>query len=700
MNFFRLVILLLLLSGGKILSQQPQRKIDSLRKVMGPQQDTARAATMLRLGWALFNVGEYKEAKELLANAHVLCGKLDFKLGSANALYTLGVLELYQGSYASSRNYFFASEKYYLKIKHELNLTSVYNSIGVSYFREGNFDRSLEYYEKSLKIDEKLNKKSGIATTLTNIAGVYYIRGNITKAFEYTFRSLKMEQELGNKSGEAGSLATIGIMYQDLKEVDKALSYSTQALKLYEKIGDKSGAANCYMNIGNNYVHQLKFEEDDSNLKKDPENDVFISKALASYNSGLPLAMELGDKSLQAAAYEGIGTIYAITKDYNKALPLLIKAYNGHTEVNDARGVCIVGNTLAKTYKVMNQLDKALEYSNKSQALAKEMMHIESMITTEKILSEIYSSKNDAQKAMEHYKRHIKLRDSVFDIEHKKEVANISAKYETEIKEKENKELTLANQVQQSKLDKNKYFIFGLVALLLLCLGVAYLIIFRNKLKHTQTRVKLEQKLLRSQMNPHFIFNALTAIESFIYKNEPREAGKYLSGFARLMRLILENSREDYVSLEKEINTLEHYLNLQKLRYDNAFSYTINIDENIDISAITIPPMLAQPFIENSIEHGLKNIGRHGEIALNFILKDNELVFEARDNGIGFERSMAIKNKESGHRSMATTITLERLKNLNRNKSKKIKWLSEDIKDHIDNVLGSRVVFTIPFKEL
>jgi LytS/YehU family sensor histidine kinase len=229
---------------------------------------------------------------------------------------------------------------------------------------------------------------------------------------------------------------------------------------------------------------------------------------------------------------------------------------------------------------------------------------------------------------------------------------------------------------------------------------IAYLIVLQSRLKHTQKTMMLEQKLLRTQMNPHFIFNALIAIESFIYKNEPKEAGKYLSGFARLMRLILENSREEFVSLEKEISTLKYYLDLQRLRYDNAFNYDIRVDKDIDINSITIPPMLAQPFIENSIEHGLKDLNRSGEIVLNFSLKENELIFEAVDNGIGFERSMQLKNEGNNHKSMATVITLERLKNLNRNKIRKIKWLSEDIKDQLNNVLGSRVVFTIPFKEI
>jgi sensor histidine kinase YesM len=208
--------------------------------------------------------------------------------------------------------------------------------------------------------------------------------------------------------------------------------------------------------------------------------------------------------------------------------------------------------------------------------------------------------------------------------------------------------------------------------------------------------MQLEQQLLRSQMNPHFIFNSLIAIESFIYRNEPKEAGKYLSGFARLMRLILENSREEFVPLEREVQTLEHYLRLQKLRYDDAFDYAIHVEENIDSSIIEIPPMLAQPFIENAIEHGLKGLDKKGHIRINFFLKNDDLVFEVLDNGVGFEKTKTLQGKGNGHRSLAIAITQDRLKNLNK-KNRNIKVMMEDIKDSANVVTGAKVTFVVPY---
>lgn len=205
-----------------------------------------------------------------------------------------------------------------------------------------------------------------------------------------------------------------------------------------------------------------------------------------------------------------------------------------------------------------------------------------------------------------------------------------------------------------------------IIHLLVLLLAIAFLILSRRRLKRTILRY--EQQLLLSQMNPHFVFNSLTAIQSFIFRNEPHTASKYLASFAKLTRLILENSRVELCSIEREITTLKLYLDLQKLRFDNRFEYFIEVDEKIDPSNILIPPMLAQPLIENAIEHGLSCIDWPGEIIVRYLLSDSKhITIEVEDNGIGIEKSkekQLITGKK--HKSLATEITRERIRNLNK----------------------------------
>ena len=196
-------------------------------------------------------------------------------------------------------------------------------------------------------------------------------------------------------------------------------------------------------------------------------------------------------------------------------------------------------------------------------------------------------------------------------------------------------------------------------------------------------------------MNPHFIFNSLIAIESYIYDNDPATAGAYLSKFAQLMRQTLENSAEEYITLEKEILALQNYLTLQQLRFENTFNFTIHVDDAIDTSQIHIPPMLTQPFIENAIEHGFKKNQGTGQIQINFKLKDNCLLGEVIDNGIGIYQNQKPQEIKPIHKSMALSITTERLQLLNKGASKKISLNIQELNKE-GTVTGTGVYFSIP----
>ena len=233
-----------------------------------------------------------------------------------------------------------------------------------------------------------------------------------------------------------------------------------------------------------------------------------------------------------------------------------------------------------------------------------------------------------------------------------------------------------------------------------LAVGGAYLLkIIKEQIKFREKTIELEQRLLLSQMNPHFIFNALTAIQSYIFRNDPKSAGKYLASFAKLVRLILENSRTKYTTIGKEVKTLEHYLELQSLRFDEKFDFKIEVDPDIERESMTIPPMLTQPFIENAIEHGIINISDKGNITIRYLLRDDLILIEVEDDGIGINRAMEIqKPGQKDHVSLATKISKERLENLNKLEKGKIVMEIIDLST-IDNSLhGTKVTFKIPFK--
>lgn len=209
----------------------------------------------------------------------------------------------------------------------------------------------------------------------------------------------------------------------------------------------------------------------------------------------------------------------------------------------------------------------------------------------------------------------------------------------------------------------------------------------------------LQQRVLRSQMNPHFIFNSLTSIQSFVIRNDAESASRYLNSFSRLIRLILESSRFDYISLKNEIDILNYYLEIQKMRFSDTFVYNFEIDPDLNLEKIKIPPMLAQPFIENAIEHGIQHLEILGELSVKFSRIENRLFFELRDNGIGREAS-ALLNKENifASKSLSTKITNDRIDALNKYSKAAISYNIIDLKDEHQKAKGTLVVISIPLE--
>ena len=221
----------------------------------------------------------------------------------------------------------------------------------------------------------------------------------------------------------------------------------------------------------------------------------------------------------------------------------------------------------------------------------------------------------------------------------------------------------------------------------------------RVKTKEVMLRnevLELEQKAMQLQMNPHFIFNSLNSIQSLIATNKPADARKRLGDFAKLMRGILNNSRQHRIELSEELNMLKGYIEMEQFCSPDKFTYEIKLNNNVDEDAIAIPPMLIQPFVENSIQHGIRNLqGKPGELLINFRVKNNYLECSIIDNGIGLEKSKQLKNKASSvHESVAIKVTQKRLNSIMGKQNTRMTSI-EEIKEG-DTVMGTKVVILIP----
>lgn len=222
----------------------------------------------------------------------------------------------------------------------------------------------------------------------------------------------------------------------------------------------------------------------------------------------------------------------------------------------------------------------------------------------------------------------------------------------------------------------------------------------QQQMQMTNDFLELEQKALRLQMNPHFIFNALNSIQSLIGTGKETEARYYLAKFSRLMRQILDNSRKVSITLEEEINTLENYLLIEQFCSPSSFQYTITVDPNLEIDFIELPPMMIQPFVENAIKHGMKgkNVGE-GKIDIRFQEEDNTLICVITDNGIGRERAAEINanSKETYHESASMEVIKERLDILNKGIGKGSLEII-DLKDDQNRPQGTEVRLKLPLE--
>ena len=369
------------------------------------------------------------------------------------------------------------------------------------------------------------------------------------------------------------------------------------------KLGYQHGLDDCYINIGFTYLK---------------ENN--LSKALEYYQMALKISQDEEDKPGIAGSLSSIANIYFQEKKYQKALDLALQSL-----------------------KVVNETGYLQVQKNIYQ-----------------LLSQIYEALGNTDFALEYFKLYSNAQDSLFSEGKYRAIREIEAKFETEKKVQQLELLSEKNHIQDLKISQRNRMMLAFWIFFILAAMAIYLY-FRNKrLKSKHKNIEMEQKMLRSQMNPHFIFNSLIAIQSYIYKKDPVQAGDFLAKFADLVRIILEGSRVEFVKLEKEIKMLNLYFELQNLRFENKFEYRIEVSDDIDTENISIPPMLAQPFIENAIEHGLRHKKEMGYIFVAFKKVNNCILLIVEDNGVGRKKASEIE-KSKKHKSMAMAITKERL---------------------------------------
>ncbi len=520
--------------------------------------------------------------------------------------------------------------------------------------------------------------------------------------------------KLANAFSKNGNYQESLSIYEDLK--NEPLS-NYQAIECYEGLGDvynkvnkKKESLTAYQK-GLELAHKHKISIKEvvltSKIAETYGDLGEVSNAKTYYTNSLNLAVE-ENKSTAVKEKIKVADYNNKTKDYDNEIALRkeivkdLKEIKSDTIHNESPLTVQKQNyKIGNAYYLNNNIDEAIPYFEESikEAEKKEDLVVRKDATRK--LSEVYVNVGNYEKALSAYQKYTSLVEKL-NVKKEQEISR-AMRNNRSIVENQNRitslekdrQLTISQFELSKAQNKSKtVIIYSLLGGILLLLFVAYLM-YKSMKQQKLSNNLLALKSLRSQMNPHFIFNALNSVNGFIATNDERTANKYLSDFSQLMRAVLENSEEDFIPLNKEVELLELYTKLEHFRFQDKFDYTIKVDKAIAINDYQIPPMLLQPYIENAVWHGLRYKKEKGILNISINKKNHsEITITIADNGIGREKSKAMKtDNQKKHNSKGMGNIKKRVAILNEMYKDKVDVFIDDYKAEED--IGTKVVVTI-----
>jgi len=375
---------------------------------------------------------------------------------------------------------------------------------------------------------------------------------------------------------------------------------------------------------------------------------------------------------------------------YNKSLTYSIPA-KIYVNSDNAFG------NLGTIYRDIGDAEKAIKYYHKSIEHAKLGDDLYSLWWVHRDMSEMYLRKGDTSNAYKSYVPYKIYNDTFLVKSNNQGLTDARIRYEADTHNKEVELLSL-------RVKNQKLLIFGSSGLFLLTLAVFILILSRAKINSKRRISEMNRKIseitqanLRQQMNPHFIFNTLNSIQYYMYQHDKLATNNYLTKFSSLMRKVLENSQHTSVPLRDELDALNLYLELELIRFKDKFDYKINVDEEIDTLLYKVPTMLIQPYVENSICHGLMPGENKGFVKIDLKLENDYVSCTIEDNGIGREAAQEKKSKsDNNHNSLGTQIISSRLDLVNALYGTSLKTIYTDLKNNNGEPVGTLVEIQIP----
>lgn len=603
-----------------------------------------------------------------------------------------------------------------------------------SYYRKTNPDKSIDFVEDVLKLLGKSRRNN------QQLAKAYFILGDVysnLKQYDLAVSNYEMALNFNSENNTKFKLAkayTLNNNFDESTEMYNELLKDTslntqQKIVVYEGLGDNSSqklgqldkAIEHYgkgLEIAEQYDIEPKISDLNSKIGESYSQQGATKKAEVYFENTLKLSQKEDVKS-RAISTNAIANYYKNNKEYDIEIDLrkqsLVELDSveefGYLKESDVDEQQIsrqkINLDIGNAYVNKGDLNEAVPYLEKSIVEADKVDDLETQKDALQQLSELYRAAGRSEKALEKYQEYAKLVDVIYQQKEQeikdavvlgKELTNKQNRINSLEKDRELSEsrynlFSSQKQLTQESYRRQRLIIYSLIGGLLLLLLSLFWMYKSNKQRRLSNNL-LALKSLRSQMNPHFIFNALNSVNSFMAQNDERSANRYLTDFSKLMRSVLDNSEQDFILLEKEIELLELYIKLEHSRFTDKFDYSLNIDPKLVVSDFQIPPMLLQPYVENAVWHGLRYTKEKGFLEIEIQQRDSGTVaITIADNGIGRTKSKALKTEhQQKQKSQGMNNIKKRIGILN-------KMYANKVDVHIDDLnadgSGTKVVLIL-----
>lgn len=541
------------------------------------------------------------------------------------------------------------------KIKNNDEISKAYRILAVSNMFLNNKDSSLFYANLSLNFARRSSAEDAVLKTFKTQSEIYNHFGMIGQSTSVLIKFIDQAEENRDDKNICWGTIQIADKSFQIRYYNEAKTYYRKALSIAEK-----NNATFYKSIIYRGLSEVALA-----LQNDKESSAYLEKCI-------PLIKEWEESTNLPLTMLTKAKILIFQNKYEQANNELATARSQFEHLGDEVGNAITLHLIGQLFFKQEEWKLSESYFNKSLTLLENYEFNSYRLENHKFLAEVYANKQDFIRAYSNLQEYQKYTNINSSISSTKAINELTQMYSRELREYRIKEQeqVISNQKKEKELlslkSEKQFSTIILIVIVLTSIIIISIFYFRQlKIKQQTQEIEMSQTLLRTQMNPHFIFNAMSVIQGYIYENDPSKSSKFLVSFSKLIRLILENSPKEFITIETEIDILDKYLKTQKLRFENRFDFKISVPDELVFKKVLIPPMITQPFVENSIEHGQLNIVDNGHIHIEFKEQNEMLYVKIEDNGVGRKESEK-KNSKKDHKSMALNITKERVKIINK----------------------------------